>query len=106
MPENTSITIKDGTLCIADFAFYGCSGLTSITLPDSLTSIGSYAFCGLKTVIINSSTIAGLSSSSSDLLYYAETVYVKEGLTVGSYITDSFTLSASSDKDGYAMYVK
>ena len=46
MPENTSITIKDGTLGIAGDAFSGCKGLTSITIPDSVTSIGYSAFSG------------------------------------------------------------
>ena len=86
MPENTSITIKDGTVGIADNAFYGCSGLafvtipnsvtsigggafmwctslTSITIPNSVTSIGDYAFCrcsGLTSVTIpNSVTSIG-----------------------------------------------
>ncbi len=40
----TSITIPDGVTSIGWGAFYGCSGLTSITLPDSVTSIGSNAF--------------------------------------------------------------
>lgn len=31
---------------IADYAFSGCTGLTSITIPNSLTSIGGYAFRG------------------------------------------------------------
>ena len=38
---------------IGDYAFYGCSGLTSITLPSGLTSIGGSAFqdcSGLTTV--------------------------------------------------------
>ena len=29
---------------LGDYAFYGCSGLTSLTLPSSVTSIGWYAF--------------------------------------------------------------
>lgn len=40
----TSVTIPDDVTSIGDSAFYGCSGLTSITIPDSVTSIGSYAF--------------------------------------------------------------
>ena len=31
---------------IGDFAFCGCSGLTSLTLPASITTIGKYAFSG------------------------------------------------------------
>lgn len=27
-------------------AFYGCSGLTSVSIPNSVTSIGNFAFCG------------------------------------------------------------
>ena len=40
-------TIIPGNITgIGDYAFYGCTGLTSITIPDSVTSIGEYAFCG------------------------------------------------------------
>ena len=47
--------IKLGTRCIADMAFDGCSSLTSVTIPDSVTSIGDLAFkgcTGLKSVTI------------------------------------------------------
>ena len=39
------VTIIDST-SIPSSAFSGCSGLTSVTIPDSVTSIGDYAFSG------------------------------------------------------------
>ncbi|MBQ8542590.1 MAG: leucine-rich repeat domain-containing protein, partial [Bacteroidaceae bacterium] len=48
---------------IGNYAFNGCTGLTSVTIPNSVTTIGSYAFdgcTGLKTVTIpNSVTTIG-----------------------------------------------
>ena len=40
----TSINIPDGFTSIGLAAFRSCSNLTSITIPDSVTSIGYYAF--------------------------------------------------------------
>ncbi len=40
----TDIVIPDSVTSIENYAFYGCSSLTSVTIPDSVTSIGSYAF--------------------------------------------------------------
>ncbi|OQA49935.1 MAG: hypothetical protein BWY46_00265 [Firmicutes bacterium ADurb.Bin300] len=42
--------VKAGTLCIADSAFSGCSSLTSINIPDSVTSIGYSAFYGCSSL--------------------------------------------------------
>ena len=51
----TSITIPSSVTCIERMAFYGCSSLTSIEIPNSVTSIGESAFmeCSNLPVIDN-----------------------------------------------------
>ena len=46
MPDNTNIIIKEGTISIGYEAFRGCSGLTAVTIPYSVTSISGSAFLG------------------------------------------------------------
>ena len=50
VPENTSIIIKDGTLGIAGKAFYNCSNLIDVEIPNSVTNIGNYAFDGCSSL--------------------------------------------------------
>ncbi len=42
----TSLTIPEGVTSIGERTFSGCSGLTSLTLPEGVTSIGDGAFSG------------------------------------------------------------
>ncbi len=66
MGSGTAINIKKGTVSISDWAFEGCTGLTSVTIPNSVTTIGSSAFrgcTGLTSVTIgNSVTEIGVSA--------------------------------------------
>ena len=75
---NGSYIIKEGTRFIASDAFSYCSGLTSITIPNSITSIGSYSFTGcqnLKTVYNYSPLeIVKGSTDNGEVAYYAEEV--------------------------------
>ena len=54
----TDLVIPDSVQSIGSYAFYHCSGLTSVTIPDSVTSIGRFAFfdcSGLTSVTIGNS---------------------------------------------------
>ena len=54
----TSVTIPDSVTTIYGYAFGNCTNLTSITIPDSVTSVGICAFygcTGLTQVIVGSS---------------------------------------------------
>ena len=107
----TTVVIEEGVQRIGENVFFGCSALNSIIIPSSVTEIGHYAFndcSSLATVTIDAAAIAdgtGLDANSY-LVTNASTVYVKTGLTVGSYISGSFTKQGSSDKAGYDMYTK
>ena len=53
----TSVTIPDSVTSIGDRAFKKCEGLTNVTIPDSVTVIGEYAFnrcLGLKNITLPS----------------------------------------------------
>lgn len=39
----TSVSLPDSVTNIGIYAFSGCNGLTSVTIPDSVTSLGNYA---------------------------------------------------------------
>ena len=42
--EVKDLIIPNSVTSISSYAFYGCYSLTSVTIPNSVTSIGSYAF--------------------------------------------------------------
>jgi len=63
---NGEYNIKPGTLTIATEAFYSCDSLTSVTIPDSVTSIVDYAFsyCGSLTSITIPDSVTNIGDSA------------------------------------------
>ncbi|MDY4512871.1 MAG: leucine-rich repeat domain-containing protein [Paludibacteraceae bacterium] len=62
----TSITIPNSVTSIGEYAFSGCSGLTSITIPNSVTSIGEYAFkyCSSLTSVTIPNSVTSIGRSA------------------------------------------
>ena len=51
MKPETSYTIAVGTTTIIKYAFYGCKRLISISIPDTVSDIGSNAFSSCKKIM-------------------------------------------------------
>ena len=64
----TSLTIPSSVTSIGEYAFDGCSGLTSLTIPSSVTSIGEYAFYGCSglTSLTIPSNVTSIGESAFD----------------------------------------
>ena len=78
MPTGTHITLEEGTLGIGESAFYNCSGLTSVTIPNSVTSIGISAFEGT----------AWFNNQPDGLVYAGKVAYKYKGtMPTGTHIT-------------------
>lgn len=57
MPNNTNVIIKEGTAAICSYAFSDYTGLTSISIPNSVTGIGEHVFSGcsgLTSIVVES----------------------------------------------------
>ena len=77
----TGITIPNSITSIGNYAFSGCSGFTNITIPNSVTSIGNYAFkgcSGIKKLVIEDGTETlnlGYNYRSSGTMYDGEGLF-------------------------------
>ena len=98
-----SITIPDSVTSIGSSAFQNCSGLTSITIPDGVTSIGSSAFSGCSGLeSINIPFVGGSVKTASDTYQYPfgyifGTSSYSGGVSTQQYYYGSSTSSTTSN---------
>ena len=93
-----TLVIDDGVTSIGDYAFEGCSGLTSVTIGNSISDIGMDAFydCNGLTAVYYTGDIAqwcGISFVSyySNPLAYAHKLYINNELLTSLVIPEIIT---------------
>ena len=89
-----SYTIKDNTRLLADKAFNGCSSLTSIVIPNSVTSIGSQTFS-------STGIYSNESNWENDVLYISNClIEAKDNISSSYTIKDNTRLLADQAFNG------
>ena len=96
--------IPNSVTSIGDYAFFGCTGLTSITIPNGVTSIGEWAFCwcwSLKSITFpNSVTSIGGTAFQGCYALTSLTCGATTPPTLGSVV-----FAAISGKSNIPLYV-
>ena len=90
---------------IGERAFWGCSGLTSITIPNSVTYIGGGAFggcSGLTTITIPASVTFIVSSAFMDC-YFVENLFINKSTLTNS---DNWSATICDEETGDGLLIK
>ncbi|MGN0635859.1 MAG: leucine-rich repeat protein [Acutalibacteraceae bacterium] len=76
-------TVKAGTKCIADSAFFDCAALTNIILPSSVKYIGAHAFgrCTALTDITLPDGVTNICGSAFDDCTALENIFIPQSVT-------------------------
>ena len=111
--KSGAYTIKENTRLIAGGTFKDCSSLTSITIPNSVTSIGEYAFsgCSSLTSITIPNSVTSIGSGAFSSCSALTSINIPEGVTnIESYTFEncssltSITIPNSVTSIGYGAF--
>ncbi len=83
----TSVTIPSSITTIEGYTFAGCTGLTSVTIPNSVTSIGDYAFYGCSS--LTSVTIPNSVTTIGDAVFVCCSGLTSISVASGNTVYDS-----------------
>ena len=87
----TSVTISDSVTNIGSSAFRDCSSLTSVTIPNSVTSIGDFAFngCSSLTSVTIPNSVTSIGGCAFEGCSSLTSVTIPDSVTnIGSYAFD------------------
>ena len=100
------ITIASSVTSIEEYAFFGCSGLTSVTIPNRVTNIGEYAFENCwslaKTYYAGNVTDwcnIDFANNSSNPISYSRNLFINDVLVTDLVIPEGTTII-----NDYALY--
>ena len=83
-----SISIPESVTSIGGYAFRDCSSLTSISIPESVTKIGNYAFqnCSSLTSIIIPESVTSIDDYAFSYCFRLTSIIIPESVTsIGNY---------------------
>ena len=104
-----SVTIPDTVTSIGNHAFEGCTSLTSVTIPDSVTYIGYEAFynCANLTSVTIGTGVTSIGSYAFSSCTSLTSVTIPDSVTsIGGYAFNGCTSLASIDVDPDNAYYK
>lgn len=106
VPSSLESVILTGGNSIGDYAFNGCTGLTSITIPNSVTSIGSGAFSGCSNFAEITIPFVGAMAGkmSSDTYQYPFGYIFGESSFTGGVATDQYYYGSSTSSTTSTTY--
>ncbi len=109
----TRIRVESGVTRIGDIAFYNCTNVTGVTLPDTLERIGDYAFknCTSLGYVNFPTSLRGIGNAAFESCEKLTGIRLPEGLTsIGNYAfyrcygLTSITIPASVSSMGMVVF--